>query len=398
MTEGNGATPPARCLPDWITGFIHLTEPTNAPESFRRWAAISILGSILERRVWNKLKKGFLFPNLYIILVGQPGVGKSTTLTIADRLARNVGEIHIAPSSVTTASLVDTIATATRTVNHMQYNSLQVISSELQNFMPVYETQFVGMLTKLYDCELYEERRRTSKIHIKIDNTQLSLLAGTTPSFIHQLLPDAAWNQGFASRTIFVYGDKPQTDGIFLTGDNEKVDADLAADLLSDLKNIRDLCGQAVWNEDAKIAITKWASSGEKPVPNHTRLTHYNSRRTTHLLKLSTIISVSRSSELRVSLEDFHTASSLLFTTEKTMPEIFRQMTVTRESRTMEDAQFYMLQLYEKLQRPVPEMYLYDFLKQRCAPQYIGKTIEVMLKAHMLQQRHDDWGNSEYTP
>ena len=384
---------------------MHLAEDTDSPEIFRRWVGISIIGSVLERKVWSHSRKGNLFPNLYVVLVGPPGAGKSAIVGLAERMLRKIEELHIAPSSVTTASLVDTVQLAQRKVLHPyfhQFNSLQVISSELQNFLPAYEASFMGTLTKLYDCELYEERRRTGKVnHIKIDNTQLSILAGTTPSFLSSLLPEGAWDQGFTSRTIFVYSDKDcgEFDLFFENEADKQLATELGEDALADLKEMfQHLRGQVVWCPAARDAIQKWANAGEQPVPEHGRLLHYNSRRVAHILKLSVIASVSRSNDLIILPEDFDTALSWLLEAEAVMPDIFRAMTTTPESRSMEDARFYMKQLSKKLGGPVPEHYLVDFLKHRTQPQNIAKMIEVMVKAKMLAHKYDAHGISHYIP
>src|SRR4029077_18333544 len=79
-------------------------------------------------------------------------------------------------------------------------------------------------------------------------------------------------------------------------------------DLIFDLKLIADTAGQALWTKEAQVAMTEWDKSGRKPVPQHGRLLHYNSRRTVHVLKLAVISAMSRNNELSVTTEDFETA------------------------------------------------------------------------------------------
>src|SRR6476646_4910021 len=106
MTEGKGS---GRRLPNWISSFIRLTSNLETPDIFRKWAGISIISSVLERKVWSKSKGSQLFPNLYIVLVSPPGIGKSQIISRAENIIRQVPDIFVAPSSVTSASLVDTM-------------------------------------------------------------------------------------------------------------------------------------------------------------------------------------------------------------------------------------------------------------------------------------------------
>jgi energy-coupling factor transporter ATP-binding protein EcfA2 len=379
-----------RRLPNWITSYIRQTENLESPEIFRKWAGIGLLSASMERRIWTHTKGSDLYPNLYVLLVGPPGVGKSVILSHAERMLRNITEIFIAPSSVTSASLIDAMVLAQRQIFHpqlSQFNSLQVFSSELQNFLPAYEAAFMGNLTKLYDCELYEERRRTGKVqHVKIDNTQLSLLAGTTPSYLNSFLPEGAWDQGFMSRTIMVFSDEPSDTELFPDHDTEYSDL-LYKDLLSDLRIIFGYYRQLSWTPGAKRVIREWKAAGEEPKPDHARLLHYNSRRTAHVIKLSMVACLARAdTDLVITEDDFTVASDWLFEAEAFIPDIFKSMVVTTESRIMNDAHYHLLQVHASLGKPVPEHYLINFLKDRIPSQAISKVIEIMVRSKMLKQ------------
>jgi len=361
----------------------------DSPLIFRKWAGISVLASVMERKIWTETRRGILYPNLYVILVGVPGVGKSVVVGTCEKMLRALEEIKICPHSVTAAALVDALAEAERKIVHPYYfkfNSLQVVSSELQNFFPSYETELTGMLTKFYDCEFYEHLRRTGKLHIKIEAPQLSILGGTTPAYLNGLFPEGAWSQGFTSRTIFIYADRNENhNSIFGTSEDDEYFKQLFEDHVHDLKEIMHLVGKVQWNDAAMKATDAWMRAGEKPVPEHGRLASYNTRRTTMLLKLSLIASISRNSSMEVIEEDFDTAKGWLFEAERLIPEIFKSMATTAESRIMEDAHYYMSDLYRKMNRPVPEHHLYAFLKNRTASQNIKKVIETMERSRMIK-------------
>lgn len=356
----------------------------------------------MERKVWSHPNKGILYPNQYIVLVGPPGTGKSQIISRVEYFLRKVPGVHVAPSSVTTASLVDTLVASECTFLNpvfVKYNSSQVVASEFQNFLPAYETSFMGMLTKFYDCETYEERRRTGKNpHIRIDFTQLSILAGTTPSYLNTLLPEGAWDQGFTSRTIFIYAEKSRAGGNPFAEKDLQEERELTEDMENDLKNIYLQKGQMFWEREVQIALGNWIAGGEQPVPEHNRLLHYNSRRSAHIIKLGMIARMARTNEGKVSMEDLDTAMSWLLEAESFMPDIFRSMATTPESRSMEDAKFFISQIFAKIKRPVPEHYLLDFLKHREKPQNIQKMIDLMVRSRMLKHTYDSNGNSFYTP
>lgn len=56
------------------------TSGLPSPENYVRWAWYYIISASLQRRVWMGASHQQCFPNLYIILVGAPGVGKGLIL------------------------------------------------------------------------------------------------------------------------------------------------------------------------------------------------------------------------------------------------------------------------------------------------------------------------------
>lgn len=305
-------------------------------------------------------------------------------------MLRNTPDLYVAPSSVTAASLIDSLAISSRAIIGPElatFNSVQVVSSELQNFLPSYDATFMGLMTKLYDCELYEERRRTGKVqHTKIDNTQVSILAGTTPSYLNSLLQEHAWDQGFMSRTILVHSEEPSNVDLF-DEPNRAHYEQLYDDLMNDLRVIMKYFTRVTWSEDAQKAITEWDTGGRKPVPAHNRLRHYNTRRTAHMVKLSMVACLARGDTQHVVMSsDFETALGWLVEAEATIPDIFKSMIVTSEARIMQDAHYHLAQIYAQLKKPVPEHYLIAFLRDRIPSQSISKVMETMVKSQMLRQ------------
>lgn len=330
---------------------------------------------------------GNVYPNLYVLLIAPPGVGKSVPLSKAEMMLRAIPTLKVAPSSLTTASLIDSVNAAHNRYlpppGPMEYNSLQVVSSELGVFLPAYDAAFMNTLTKLYDGEFYEERRRTGKTnHVRIESPQLSILGGSTPSYLNSFLPDGAWDQGFTSRTILVYHGQASTPVLF--GEEIKGNEQIWADLVHDLTAIANLGGQMVWEKEAQNAIQRWIDDGYKPKPTHAKLNHYLPRRPIHLIKLSMIAAVADSNTLTVRKDHFYNALSWLLEVEALIPEIFNSVGVTDESHAVNDLIYRVQQQFEKTKRGVSESFLYKFLQDRIPSYAIPKVIEVMVKSHKL--------------
>lgn len=334
-------------------------------------------------------------------------MGKSAILSQVERFLRTIPELHVAPSSVSSASLVDSLVLANRKIirpneqpSFVSFNYLATVASELGVFLPQYDPLFMNSLTKFYDGEFYEERRRTSAVkHVKIDSPFLALIGGTTPSYLNSFLPEGAWDQGFTSRTIFVYAG----EGVFSTifGDESgfaRLETEYHA-LLSDLKRIHGLYGKLQWDPDAAAAIEAWNRAGLPPVPEHNKLTHYNTRRLAHVIKLCMVASISRTSDLRITLDDYQTALGWLLEAETFIPDLFHSHGVAGDSAAIDDAWDFIFRTYNKEgKKPVSEHRVVNFLRTKVPSHSIMKVIEVMERSGIIKGEISATGGKAYTP
>lgn len=351
------------------------------------------MAGALEQKVWVRTKGSDLFSNQYIVLVGPPGIGKSAILSVAEKFLRTVPNLFVAPSSVSDASLIDSLFDAKRSIvrinetpNLSEFNHLTVIASELGVFLPEYDRLFMNTLTKLYDGEHYEQRRRTKGIHITMPRPQLNLIGGTTPSYLNTFLPEGAWDQGFTSRSVFVYcgtaGNTPIFGERIPSNDHNEF---VYNNLIADLKSIANLFGKLDWDDGSVNAITAWNDNGLAPVPQQPKLLHYNSRRLAHLIKLCIIAAASRGNGKQIWLEDYQTALDWLLEAEATMPDIFLNSGIGGDSKAIDDAWFFVYSTYAKTKTPIFETRLYEFLRQRVPSHNVARVVEVMVRSGMLR-------------
>lgn len=396
----------ARKLNSFIDGFMKYTDGRGSPYLYRKWAAIFTVSAACERKVWLRTAKGQLFPNQYITLVGGAGIGKSlctnTVHTLLKTISTPESPLFVAPSSVTKASLIDSLAAAERKVirpmetpSVNSFNSLTIIPNELGVFLPAWDGEFMSVLTDLWDCNHYSETRRTSKISIDLPHTQLSMFSATTPAYLMGFLPEGAWEQGFMSRMLLVYsGESTHTD-LFLELDN---DDGLFDQLTHDLRNIYKKWGQMEVADDAKEAINAWAKSGGEPRPDHPKLTHYCARRAAHLLKLCMVASLASSDELFVTLDHFAEALDWLTELEKYMPDIFKSMKTGGDGRAIEECWHFAYGLWIKDRKPIPEHRIVTFLQERVPAHNVLRILDVMERSGLLKKQFADKGGTAYEP
>lgn len=375
-----------KCI-SWIDRFVERTAALESPTIFRRWAAIVAISSCLEQKVWLKTSS-ILYPNLYVFLVGHPGVGKTRVIRAMKQYLQEVPEFHFAPTSMTAASLVDALVEGKRHIvrmghkeGNLEYNAMTITAEELTAFIHKYEDEMIGILSAFYDPDPYLHTRRGKDIRIKIKTPQLNIISGTTPSNIMKFLPEFAWDQGFTSRVIMVYSDERTIGDDF--AEKEIVTAD--KDLIHDLQVINSTVGEFSIGQDYVDAVNAWRKIGEPPVPNHPKLLHYNSRRRVHLYKLSMIAAIDRGS-MKITRDDFNRAFGWLADAESYMPIIFQAGGVGADAKAMDEI-YHFVQVLSKASKGkgAPEHRIVNFARNLIPAHSVVRALDVMERAGMIK-------------
>lgn len=340
----------------------------------------------MEQKTWITTWSP-IYPNLYVFLVGRPGVGKSRTIGQGRKLLEELSDLHVAPISMTMASLVDCLMTAKRIVPSVEgeqtFNSMVLMPDEWAAFMHKWDDELMAGLTTFYDVDIpYSQHRRGKEIKIKIKSPQLSILAGTTPSSLLKFMPEGAWEQGFCSRIIMVYSDERKiSDDAFGTKAPPIPDG-----MLHDIRYIHNLSGEFSPQPDFVEAVNNWRKLGQPPTQKHPKLLHYNTRRFAHLLKLCMVASADRSNLMQLTITDFNRAMGWLLEAELAMPLIFEAGSLSEDSKIMEEiAHFVQVQCEKYKDRGVSEGLIIRFASTKTNAQYVLRILDIMERSGQLK-------------
>lgn len=386
---------------DLITDYCQLTEGIISPDLFKLWSGISLTAGALERRVWARVGDFSTYPNLYILLVAPPGVGKQVIETVQDlwQLVAEPGTtspaLHVAPDSVTKAALVDVLAESRRSFLPSQgplltYHSLLVAAEEFGVLLPAYDQEFIANLNKIFNNpNSYKERRRTGNVRkLEIELPQLNILAGVAPSYFVGTFPEEAWNTGFARRIIMIYSSETPFRELF----RESPDLSQQQDhLLRRLSHLAGLHGQMKWTQEAAELLAEWhragGGKGGPPVPGHSKLEHYSRSRTMHAIKLTVVSAVARTGQLVIELVDVRRAIAWLLEAEALMPDIFRAMQGRSDSQVIEEMHYFVqAQWARERQTAVSGDSIRRFLISRVPSDKIEGLLQIADRANIISR------------
>ncbi len=381
-----------RRLENWINSFELFTHDLSSPSLFKKWGGIMAVAGALERKVWVTTVAGDLFPNMFCVLVGPAGVGKTVITNRVRKFWLGLDDHHVASTSVTKASLMDELEQAERRgvaligknkTEPFHFHSLKILANELGVLIPGYDNDFMNVLTDVWDGHVYSENRRSTKRQFKIDKPQLNLFAATTPSYLNEVMPAGAWTQGFISRVLLIYSGETAIRPLF---GSEELNEELNKKLLGDLIHIGKLYGKMEFTPEAAEAITAWHTQGGPPTPDHPRLIQgYNVRRSVQLLKLCMVACAASADDYLITIEHFAMALDWLMEAEVYMPDIFKAMSGGSDGQLMDETYHFVYKLFIVKKQPISEQRIIAFIQQRTPAHNVEKILQVMVKAGLLK-------------
>lgn len=160
------------------------------------------------------------YPNLYVVLVGDPGTGKSTALNRAKEIVRESAVCPIGASQITkealTLKMSSTIDGQPKKTpflgqrffhqdNRMiEYNQYAIFATELTQFIGVNPQGFLEFLTAVWDEPVVEVETK-HKGSDYVVGPYITVLACMTPELVKGYLKMNILVGGFARRTAFIY-------------------------------------------------------------------------------------------------------------------------------------------------------------------------------------------------
>lgn len=326
---------------NFIEEYINFTKKQESPEDFHRWVAISIIATALGRKVW--LDQGYykIYPNLYIILVGESAiVHKSSAANIGDRVLREaLGDtINVVSQKISPEAFINYLSKLSKKT---QRADALMFVSEFATFLGKshLDPTLMQILTDYYDSPAHRSYTTLTRGVEEIDNICLNMLACTTPDWLKNSLPEESIGGGFYSRLITVNRTESREPNPH-PGDNINEDVFfMRNNCINDLKVIQTLQGPFKWSKEAKTLYSTWYCDylkrelEESPI----QLRGYYGRKGDHLIKVAMIFSAAESSSMIIS--DWHLGHAMkaLQSNEEFMKGVVDKMGTTETGRTLGD-------------------------------------------------------------
>lgn len=308
------------------------TSGSEVPDNYHFWSGIFALSAIVNRQVWISMGQYTLYPNLYVVLLGPPGNGKSLAMDTAQTLVEDIGGINFSGDAQTKESLVRYLRDVCPRVLDLGPDGLQTITpiamfaTELSHLLGPNSGHMIDFLTTIYTKDKRYVTRTKNKGDDVIERPFVGLIACTTQDWITTYLKSDIIGGGFTRRVIFVNEpigasvDEKSKRRPFLTVRPEQVVA--RNNVLAYAEQLKSVKGEFKWSPEAKEAYESWYMT--RDIPKDPDVQGYFKTKPNQVLKVAMLISLSESLDLVLRKEHFDVSMALFEKTEATLTRVFQ--------------------------------------------------------------------------
>jgi hypothetical protein len=310
-------------------------ENTEPAAIFDRWVGYSVIASALRRKISLQLGRLIYFPNIYIVLVADPGVARKTqAIKYGVDFLNTIPDIIKSSDSATKEAMTDDIEGAALDAlmpdnSNLRHSSLNIISKEFESFLGQKKenTRMLTALTDLFDCPDDWTSRTRHGTSNKIICPWVNLLAATTPDSLANSLPASAVGGGLTSRILFVWADKKKKS-VAIPAMTEK-DLVIKKNLELDLYQISRMAGQYAMTSKCVQNWTDWYDAYDEDESGNRicvdkAFSGWYSRKPTYIIKVSMLCAAAESNSLVVEWRHIEKAIAEIKQVELAMGSAFK--------------------------------------------------------------------------
>lgn len=320
---------------NWLDSYLRLMENTEPARLFDKWVGYSVIASALRRKVSLQLGRLVYYPNIYVVLVAEPGVARKTqAIKYGVNFLNTIPDIRLSADSSTKEAMTDDVESSGMDEllvdgTTLRHSSLNIISKEFESFLGQKKenTRMLTALTDLFDCPDDWSSRTKHSGSNKIINPWVNLLAATTPDSLANSLPASAVGGGLTSRIMFIWADKKKKSVAIPAMTEEELK--IKEMLEKDLYRISRLSGNYTMTADCMKKWIAWYDrfdedeSGDRICPDKS-FSGWYSRKPTYIIKISILRAAAESSKLVIEWRHIEEAISAIREVEYSMGNAFK--------------------------------------------------------------------------
>lgn len=287
---------------NWVDSLVSESSHVETPESWLWWSSLTCISAAAGNNYFLTTLKGDLVyrPNLYVILLGESGLGKGYPINRAKLLVQKCGATRVIAGRSSIQAIVQELS-RTKTVEGktpIADSRGYIVNGELSTAI-IQDPDSLTILTDLYDGHYNPEWTNLLKGDgaEKLKNPYITALFGSSPAHFYDSIPQANIEGGYIGRNLIVYEEKRSrnVDLLDFTEPDEEPESDKLENYLypkyvPHLNAIAAKKGQLKPTEDARKLFNTWRNKW-RATQTHDK-TGFINRVPDHVLKAAMCLSL----------------------------------------------------------------------------------------------------------
>ena len=252
---------------NWIDSLITECSHVETPESWLWWSFLTCISAAAGNNYYLTTLKGDLVyrPNLYVMLLGESGLGKGFPINRAKLLITKAGVTRVIAGRSSIQAIVQELS-RTKTVEGktpISDSRGYIVNGELSTAI-IQDPDSLTILTDLYDGHYNPEWTNLLKGDgaEKLKNPYITALFGSSPAHFYDSIPQANIEGGYIGRNLIIYEEKRAREVDLLDSgekvEDNKFDEYLVPKYVPHLTNIGTKKGQIVPTDEARTFFNTW--------------------------------------------------------------------------------------------------------------------------------------------
>lgn len=289
---------------NWIDDLVEENQTVETPKSWLYWSLMCCISAVAANQYTLRTLKGNLlyFPNLYVILMGESGLGKGYPVNLAKRLVQGADNTRVIAGRSSIQAIIKELAT-TRSANGKPVITDSrgfIVNGELSTAI-IQDPDSLTILTDLYDRNYNPIWTNMLKGdgNEKLKEPYITCLFGSSPSHFYDSIPQPNIEGGYIGRNLLIYEEKRSRDLDLLDSEKESVDEDrftnyITPKFIPHLKKIAANKARLIPTDAARSMFNSWRKQWRENQKNYTDRTGFVNRVPDHTLKVAMCLALAR--------------------------------------------------------------------------------------------------------
>jgi len=288
----------------WIEDLVNEYRDVETPESWIYWSLMCCISAAAANAYTLISFKGnhVYYPNIYVILMGESGLGKGFPVSLAEKLVRASDCTRVIAGRSSIQAIIKEGAT-TRTKQDKKLitdSRMFVVNGELSTAI-IADPDSLTILTDLFDRNYRQEWTNMLKGdgHEKLKEPYITCLFGSSPAHFYAKIPQDNIEGGYIGRNLVIYEEERARYVDPIDSEEEAFDKDrftnyIIPKFVPHLIKIAANKERMRFEESARVRYNAWRREWRDNQAQYKDRTGFVNRVPDHVLKTAMLLTLGR--------------------------------------------------------------------------------------------------------